>query len=879
MSSCTYREVGHQNRVMLGRGSSKFLYKVPFNRFPSGFSRSSVKFRCVLDHIVPKFAISSSLNSVFSLGNVIAAAVAATGSGAPHAAVSSALAHVAVTAVAIASGACLSTKVDFLWPRVEEQPDSLILDGVDVTGYPIFRDAKVQKAIAFARNAHEGQLRKTGDPYLSHCIHTGRILAALVPAIGKRAIDTVVAGILHDVIDDTCETLHSIEEEFDADVAKLVAGVSRLSYINQMLRRHRRTNLNQGTLGPDEANNLRVMLLGMVDDPRVVLIKLADRLHNMRTIYALSSPKAQAVAQETLAVWCSLASRLGVWALKAELEDLCFAVLQPHTFQRMRAELASMWNPSIKARNLKRISPKSSSFVPMHENDLIPDSLKSSQGSKMAADEDFATMKDLLQAVMPFDVLLDRRKRSNFLHNFMKCSEAAKTKPKVVKDAGIALASLAVCEEALEKELFISTSYVPGMEVTLSSRLKSVYSIYCKMKRKDVGIRQIYDARALRVIVGDKNGKLHGAAVESCYSLLNIVHRLWTPIDGEFDDYVVNPKDSGYQSLHTAVQGPDSSPLEVQIRTQRMHENAEYGLAAHWLYKEAENKVPSSNTLPDPRVNASYQSRGLEDDNSIEADEFRNYSSLKVGHPVLRVEGSHLLAAVIIRVDKGGRELLVAVSFGLTASEAVADRRYTFQLKRWEAYARLYKKVSEQWWCEPGHGDWCTCLEKYTLCRDGMYHKQDQFQRLLPTFIQIIDLTAQEEAMYWMVVSAIFEGKQVTSVLYNSSYYEGSSNKASGSTPMEASINNKVRLLREMLQWEEHVRSEVGRRDSGPDSVVGEVVIVCWPNGEIMRMRTGSTAADAATRIGLEGKLVLVNGQLTLPHTELKDGDIVEVRV
>ncbi|XP_043695137.1 probable GTP diphosphokinase RSH2, chloroplastic isoform X5 [Telopea speciosissima] len=743
MSSCTCKELGHQNWEMLGHRSSKFFSRGPFDHYPYGFPRSSVKIRCVLDHIIPKFAVSSSLNSVFSLGNVIAAAAAAaTGSGSSHAAVTSALAHVAVTAVAIASGACLSTKVDFLWPRVEEQPDSLILDGVDVTGYLIFHDAKVQKAIAFARNAHQGQLRKTGDPYLSHCIHTGRILAALVPASEKRAIDTVVAGILHDVIDDTRETLHSIEEEFDADVAKLVAGVSRLSYINQLLRRHRRTNLSQGTLGPGEANNLRVMLLGMVDDPRVVLIKLADRLHNMRTIYALSSPKAQAVAQETLAVWCSLASRLGVWALKAELEDLCFAVLQPHTFQRMRAELASMWNPSVKARNLKRISPKSSSLVPLHENHMISDSPKSRQGSMMAADDDFATMKDLLQAVLPFDVLLDRRKRSNFLHNFMKCSEAAKAKPKVVKDAGIALASLAVCEEALEKELFISTSYVPGMEVTMSSRLKSLYSIYCKMKRKDVGIRQIYDARALRVIVGDKKGTLQGAAVEGCYSLLNIIHRLWTPIDGEFDDYIVNPKDSGYQ-------------------------------------------------------------------------------------------------------------------------------------------------VSDQWWCEPGHGDWCTCLEKYTLCRDGMYHKQDQFQRLRPTFIQIIDLTPQEEAMYWMVVSAIFEGTQVTSVLSNTSYYEGSSSQASGSTPMEASINNKVRLLREMLQWEEHMRSEVGLRDTthvtkpehGPDSVVGEVVIVCWPNGEIMRMRTGSTAADAARRIGLEGKLVLVNGQLTLPHTELKDGDIVEVRV
>ncbi|KAJ0014125.1 hypothetical protein Pint_21728 [Pistacia integerrima] len=185
--------------------------------------------------------------------NVIAAA---TAGAKVHGAVTSAITQVAVTAVAIASGACLSTKVDFLWPKLEEQPGSFILDGVDVTGYPIFTDAKVQKAIAFAKKAHNGQFRKTGDPYLSHCIHTGRILAMLVPSSGKRAVDTVVAGILHDVVDDTCETFCSVEEEFGDDVAKLVAGVSRLSYINQLLRRHRRINVDQGTLGHEEVQDM-----------------------------------------------------------------------------------------------------------------------------------------------------------------------------------------------------------------------------------------------------------------------------------------------------------------------------------------------------------------------------------------------------------------------------------------------------------------------------------------------------------------------------------------------------------------------------------------------------------------------------------------------
>lgn len=851
---------------MIGYRSSRLL------RLPAAL-RGTVRFRCVLDQLAP------SLGTAITSSNAIAAA--AGGSGTAHAAVTSALAHLAVTAVAIASGACLSTKVDFLWPRVEEQPDILILEGVDVTGYPIFNDEKVHKAIAFATQAHFGQSRKTGEPYVTHCIHTGKILAALVPASGKRAVDTVVAGILHDVIDDTFENLSTIEKEFDDDVARLVAGVSKLSYINQLLRRHRRKTVSRSTISSEEASNLQVMLLGMVDDPRVVLIKLADRLHNMRTIYALSLPKAQAFAQETLAVWCSLASRLGVWALKAELEDLCFAVLQPQTFEKLRSELASMWDPSNSSRSLRRLSTKAGFLVPLNDSDT-----NSNHDWSISTDEGRANMRDLLRAVLPFDLLVDRKKRTNFLSNLRKCSEAPEKRPKVVSDAAIALASLAACEEALERELLISTSYIPGMEVTLSSRLKSLYSIYCKMRRKDVGIRQVYDARALRVVVGDKNGTLHGPAVKCCYSLLDIIHRLWTPIDGELDDYIVNPKPSGYQSLHTAVQGPDNSPLEVQIRTQRMHEHAEFGLAAHWLYKE--NKFEET-SITDSKIDASsYQSKCLEDDGYIQDEGTWKYSSIEVGHPVLRIEGSQLLTAVIVRVDKGGRELLVAVSFDLEASETVAERRLFFQKERWEAYARLYKKVSDQWWFAPGHGDWCTCLEKYTLCRDGRFHKQDQFQRLLPTFIQVIDLTEQEEAEYWMVVSAVFEGKQILSVPSTASYSEKSGLDSSTLTPVEDGISNKVHLLRTMLRWEEQVRhgsslgetKHVASTYSGSNPInLGEVVIIRWPHGEIMRMRYGSTAADAARRIGLEGKLVLVNGQLVLPHTELKDGDIVEVRM
>lgn len=648
--------------------------------------RARMRLGCVLEHVAPRLAVASA--ALLGAGEVIAAAAAAgKGGGAGHAAVASTLAQLTVTAVAIASGACLSTKVDFLWPRIEQLPDTLIFEGVEVTGYPIFEDPKVQKAIVFASTAHIGQFRKTGDPYVTHCIHTGKILAALVPSTGERAINTVVAGILHDVIDDTAENLKSIEEQFGDDVASLVSGVSKLSYINQLLRRHRQKNTGGSTLTSEEANNLRGMLLGMVDDPRVVLIKLADRLHNMRTIYALPIRKAEAVAQETLAVWCSLASRLGVWALKAELEDLCFAVLQPHVFKKMRSELTTMWNSTNKTKSTRRSSIRSG--LPASTKDVHTTSV---HDFFSLSNQEKPNMKDLLQAVLPFDLLLDRKRRSYFLNNLHGSSETSVPKPKIVDDAAVALASLAACEEELEQELLISTSYIPGMEVTLSSRLKSLYSMYCKMKRKHVGIKQIYDARALRVIIGDKNGALHGPAVKNCYSVLDIVNRLWTPIDGEFDDYIINPKGSGYQSLHTAVQASDNSPLEVQIRTQRMHEYAEYGLAAHWLYKESkvDYRSGTSNKIGQ---STSYPSSSSEDESYIQDVMPSKYSSMKMGHPVLRIEGSQLLAAVIVSIDKGGKELLVAVSFGLEASEAVAERRSCFQLKRWETYARVYKKV------------------------------------------------------------------------------------------------------------------------------------------------------------------------------------------
>jgi hypothetical protein len=514
-------------------------------------------------------------------------------------------------------------------------------------------------------------------------------------------------------------------------------------------------------------------------------------------------------------------------------------------------------------------------------------------------DEELST-EELLQAVVPFEVLSDRKRRN---WRFVPPGPGEKKIPKVVRDATVALAALSACEEALERELLIATSYVPGMEVRLSGRLKSLYSTYCKMRRKGVGVDQIFDARALRVVIGDGDGKLHVAAVEGCYNLLSVVHSLWKPVGGEFDDYILNPKPSAYQSLHTAVIGPDGAPLEVQIRTRGMHEHAEFGHAAHWMYKDGDtivNSTPmgSPTNLPMPTSTTAGDTSDDEEGDSDPEEEhhhpqyplqdlFIKSSPMRPvhpGHPALRVEDGRLLAAVIVGVMDEGRELLVAASFALHAREAVAAGRFGNQRNRWLTYCRLYKKVADQWWFAPGHGDWSTCLEKYTLCRDGLYHKQDQFDRSLPTFIQLLDLSDSERDDYWKVMGMVEQGEEVD--LFVDDPTDNERNALGSGSSTTTRLNNKVKLLRSMLQWEQELRHEVAPDGSvtilnpdHPDSAaLVEVLVISWPDGDIMRMPAGSTAADLARRMGMDGEIVFVNHQPALPHTKLRDGDLVETR-
>jgi GTP diphosphokinase / guanosine-3',5'-bis(diphosphate) 3'-diphosphatase len=321
----------------------------------------------------------------------------------------------------------------------------------------------VRRAIEFAIEAHGPQKRASGEPYVTHPIASAQILADL----GLDPI-AIQAALLHDVPEDTEYSLSDIEEGFGSQVAHLVDGVTKLGKFSTLSHEQQ------------QAENIRKMFLAMADDIRVVLIKLADRLHNMRTLAALPPEKQLRIARQTLEIYAPLAERLGIWQIKWELEDLAFKILEPVRFR----ELAKLLDTRRKGRE---------SFIE--------------------------------RAIAELDPRL--------------------------KAAGI--------------------------DAELSGRPKHIYSIFKKMQRKGAEFAEIYDVYAIRILVDD---------VRDCYAALGIVHALWRPIPGQFDDYIAVPKNNLYQSLHTAVIAMDGKPLEIQIRTHAMHQVSEVGIAAHWRYKE-----------------------------------------------------------------------------------------------------------------------------------------------------------------------------------------------------------------------------------------------------------------------------------------------------
>ncbi len=327
--------------------------------------------------------------------------------------------------------------------------------------------ALIERAYKKAEAAHAGQFRKSGAPFITHCLTVSQILADM-----NLDAETIAAALLHDVVEDTDVGIGEIREEFGETVSSLVETVTKLARLPTASAHQRSQRYKE---------YIRKIFLTMGDDVRAVLIKLADRLHNMRTLIHLPAEKQYYISRETMDIFAPLANRLGIWQIKWELEDLSFRFLEPEEYERIAQQIDS------------------------HRSDR----------------------EDNIQNVIQY-----------LRHELGKNG---------IKDAHLA------------------------------GRPKHIFSIYSKMQRKGTSFEQIHDIRAVRIIVD---------TVPQCYLALGIVHNLWRPIPSEFDDYIASPKDNFYQSLHTALLDNDGKTIEIQIRTREMHENAEYGIAAHWRYKE-----------------------------------------------------------------------------------------------------------------------------------------------------------------------------------------------------------------------------------------------------------------------------------------------------
>ena len=329
----------------------------------------------------------------------------------------------------------------------------------------------VRRAYERAASAHTGQRRLSGEEYVNHPMEVAAILADL-----ELDAATISAALLHDTVEDTALTVEEVQREFGPEVAQLVEGVTKLGRISL------RSDQQQ------QAENIRKMMVAMAEDLRVVLIKLADRLHNMRTLDPLTDVKRRKISRETLDIYAPLAHRLGIGQIKWELEDLAFKYLEPEAYDDVA----------------KRILRK------RHEREALVADLR----------------------------------------------------------------------EILAREL-----EGVGILAEITGRPKHIYSVWQKMTRENKDFTEIYDLSAIRVQV---------ATVLDCYGVLGIVHSLWKPVPGRFKDYVAMPKSNGYQSLHTTVITHTGEPIEIQIRTHEMHRVAEFGVAAHWTYKEGGKDASSA---------------------------------------------------------------------------------------------------------------------------------------------------------------------------------------------------------------------------------------------------------------------------------------------
>jgi GTP diphosphokinase / guanosine-3',5'-bis(diphosphate) 3'-diphosphatase len=326
----------------------------------------------------------------------------------------------------------------------------------------------IQRGYVVSAKFHKGQVRMNGEPYLTHPLEVANILAEL-----KLDVITITSGMLHDVLEDTLMSAEELRKQFGDDVFQIVDGVTKISQVQFTSRQQK------------QADNFRKMLLAMVEDIRVLFVKLADRLHNMRTLQYLPPESRDRISRETLEIYAPLAHRLGMAKIRGELEDLSFSFLDPAAFQSTVAQIEA----------------------------------------RRAVSQDFV-------------------------------------------DETIALIQKTLAEHKIPARM--------------ESRTKRIYSIYNKMRRQKIGIDEVFDFIAIRVITD---------SIKSCYTILGILHNIWRPVPGRIKDYIAIPRPNLYQSLHTSVIGKNGQPFEIQIRTQEMHRIAEEGIAAHWKYKEGKSGI------------------------------------------------------------------------------------------------------------------------------------------------------------------------------------------------------------------------------------------------------------------------------------------------
>ncbi len=367
---------------------------------------------------------------------------------------------------------------------------------------------RISKAYALAKKAHEGQKRKSGEDYFVHCVET----AATLIKMGLGSI-TISAALLHDVPEDTDITLEEVEKEFGKEVAFIVDGVTKLGHVRL-----------KGSIEEYYLDNLRKMFMAMAADIRVILIKLADRLHNMRTLEALSENKRFRIANETMEVFVPIANRFGIGEIKGELEDLAFKHLEPEKYK--------------------------------YTVELETEAYK---------------------------------QRSQYIKS------AIKELKKELKNSGIKL-------------------------LDVHGRAKRYFRLYKKLEKYEMNIDKVYDLVAIRLVV---------PTVAACYETLGIVHKKYKPLIGRIKDYISLPKPNGYKSIHTTVFGPEGKILEVQIRTERMHDEAEFGIAAHWIYTQGRTwtdivlrREPKGAEVPEKELEWVQQLKQWHTETGGETDEF-----------------------------------------------------------------------------------------------------------------------------------------------------------------------------------------------------------------------------------------------------------------